>query len=271
MNNIFLDLGVVKIYWYSVILLIAFLIGGALALKEAKKHNISEEFMTNYFFYLVPIVIIGARLYFVIFNFDYYKDNLIDILKVWEGGLAIHGGIIAGLIFTYFYTKKYKVRFLRLLDIAVVSVIIGQVIGRWGNFMNGEAYGPATTLEHLQSLPIPYFIIKGMNIGGTYYIPTFFYESVWNLIGFIILLIVRQIKRLKVGILTSIYLIWYGIGRCYIESLRQDSLMLGDIKVAQLVSIIMIIAGIVLFMICKKGSPFDNLYRKPEANESDRV
>lgn len=244
MNNIFLDFGPIKIYWYSVILLIAFFLGGILAIKEAKKKGISEGFMTNYFFYLVPIVIIGARLYFVLFNMTYYSNYPLDIFKVWEGGLAIHGGLIAGVIFTYYYTKKYHISFFRLLDIASVSLILGQAIGRWGNFMNGEAYGPVTSYEALRNAHIPNFVIEGMNIGGTYYTPTFFYESIWCVIGFLILLFIsKKIKNQKVGTCTGCYLIWYGIGRFWIESLRQDSLMLGNMKIAQFVSIVMILIG----------------------------
>lgn len=254
MSNVFLGFGAIKIYWYSIILLIAFFIGGTLALREAKRKQISENFMTNYFFYLVPIVIIGARLYFVIFNLNYYQSNWIDILKVWEGGLAIHGGLIAGILFTYYYTQKYHVPFLKLLDIVSVSLIIGQAIGRWGNFMNKEAFGPITTLESLQKMLIPDFVITGMKIGGIYHIPTFYYESIWCLIGFLLMLLLRKYKNLKVGNLTSFYLVWYGIGRFFIESLRQDSLMFGFIKMAQMVSVIMIVIGIIMFVFSKKSS-----------------
>lgn len=265
MNNIFLDLGIIKIYWYSIILLFAFFIGGILAIKEAKKNGIKEAFMTNYFFYLVPIVIIGARLYFVIFNLDYYSMYPLDILKVWEGGLAIHGGMLAGIAFTYYYTKKYNISFIKLLDIAAPSLILGQAIGRWGNFMNGEAFGPATTYEALKNAHIPKFIIEGMNIGGTYYTPTFFYESIWCIIGFILLYFI--IKKIgKKGTITSFYLIWYGMGRWKIESLRQDSLMLGNLKVAQLISIIMILIGIIYLIYLYLPTIVQKQRRKKHAN-----
>ena len=125
MNPIAIKIGVVSIYWYSIILVVAFLLGGLLALKEAKKRNIQTDVMIDYFFYLVPISLIGARLYYVIFNFSYYQENLIDIFKVWEGGLAIHGGVIAGLLVTYFYTKKKDIPLLKMTDIMVVSLILG--------------------------------------------------------------------------------------------------------------------------------------------------
>lgn len=268
MNNIFLDLGVIKIYWYSILLLVAFFLGGALAIKEAKKIGIKESFMTNYLFYLVPIVIIGARIYFVLFNLDYYKVYPLDIIKVWEGGLAIHGGIIGGLIFTYYYTKKYHISFISLIDIASASLILGQAIGRWGNFANGEAYGPVTSYEALEKAHIPEFIIKGMNIGGTYYTPTFYYESIWCLIGFLILFfIIRKIPQKKEGTSVSFYLIWYGIGRFYIESLRQDSLMLGHMKVAQFVSIIMVIIGLLFLLYLYK----EILWKKKRRKKYARV
>lgn len=260
MNPILLDLGFVQIYWYSVIILISFFVGGVLAIHEAKKWKIPEEFMINLFFYIIVFSLIGARLYYVIFNFDYYSNNLIEIIKVWEGGLAIHGGLIAALIVTIIYSKKYKINTLRLLDILVVSLLLGQAIGRWGNFMNGEAHGTITTLEHLSSLHIPNFIINGMYIDGNYYIPTFLYESICSIIGFIILIIFRSRKYTKVGMTTSLYLIWYGIERIIIEGMRTDSLMLGNIRIAQLVSFIMIIIGIIIYIILKKGSIFSNKY-----------
>ncbi len=267
MNPIFLDLGIIKIYWYSVMIFIGLLIGGILALQEAKKWKIPEDLMINYFFFLVPIALIGARLYYVLFNLDYYSNDWLAILRVWEGGLAIHGGIIAGILWTLFYTKKYKVHFFRMTDIMVVSLIIGQAIGRWGNFFNQEAYGSATTLEFLTHLHIPKFIIDNMYINGTYYQPTFLYESLWCLIGFILLLIIRRYRYIKIGQITSLYFIWYGLGRFFIESLRTDSLMLGNLKMAQIISIIMIILGILMLIIFQKKSVFKNQYNNQENAE----
>lgn len=268
MNEIFLDLGIVKIYWYSIILLIAFFVGGLLAIKESKKWNITEEFMINLFFFLIPISIIGSRLYFVAFNWSYYQDNLIEIVKTWEGGMAIHGGIIFGLIWIWLYTKKYRVNTFRLFDITVVSLILGQAIGRWGNFINQEAYGAATNIEFLKGLFLPNFIIEGMNINGVYYHPTFLYESIWCIVGFVLLILIRKYKYLKIGQLSSIYLIWYGIGRFFVESLRIDSLMFSDFKMAQVVSIVMIISGIIMYFVFNKGSRFERLYNDKENVEN---
>lgn len=260
MNAVLFDLGFVKIYWYSVMILLGVLTGYFVAMNEAKKFGINKDFMFNLFFFLIIFAIVGARAYYVIFNWSYYSSHLTDVFKIWEGGLAIHGGIFLGLLWTIFYTKRYKVPTFRVLDIIVVGLIIGQTIGRWGNFFNGEAHGPATTLSNLQSLFIPEFIINGMKIGGVYYHPTFLYESLWCLIGFVLILIIRRLRYIKVGQVTSFYLVWYGIGRFIIESMRTDSLMFFGFKQAQIVSILMILVGIIIFVVKNKGSKLDNRY-----------
>lgn len=264
MNPIIFSIGSIKIYWYSVIMFIAMLTGGYVVLKEVKKHRVPEKFMINLFCYLIPISLIGARLYYVAFNLDYYMQDPISILKVWEGGLAIHGGLIAGLLFTMIYTRKYRIKTLHVLDFIVVGLILGQAIGRWGNFFNGEAHGAVTTLEQLHKIFIPSFIIKGMYIGGNYYHPTFLYESIWCVLGFIFLVLMRKYPYLKIGQLTSLYLIWYGIGRFIIEAMRTDSLMLGDLKMAQIVSFSMVVIGLIMILVLNKGSKFQNLYNGDE-------
>lgn len=256
MNPILISIGPIDIYWYSFILLIAFSLGFFLLLKMGEKQGIKKEFIYDYACYLIPICLIGARLYYVLFELDYYLNDLLAIFRVWEGGLAIHGGIIAGTLFTFFYTKKNKVNFFKLTDILVICLIIGQILGRWGNFFNGEAYGPETTLAFLKSIYLPNFIIEGMHINGSYYHPTFLYESLWNVIGLIILLIAKKYTK-KEGTLTSLYLIYYGIGRFMIESLRQDSLMLGSLKIAQIVSIFMILFGIIIFIFFRKEKEYE--------------
>lgn len=249
-----IDLGIISIHWYSILLFIAILLGSNLAIKEAKKHGFEEDFMVNLLFLGVIIGILGARIYYVIFNFDYYKDNLIEVFKVWNGGLAIHGGIIAGFITIAIICYKKKVNLLKILDYLVVGLIIAQAIGRWGNFFNGEAHGAITSLSYLESLHLPQFIIDGMYINGSYYIPTFLYESIWCLIGFIIMIILRRKKFMKVGYLTSFYLVWYGVERFFVEGLRTDSLMFFSLRIAQLVSLVMIVIGIVIFIYSLKKS-----------------
>ena len=264
MNPVLVDLGFIKIYWYSIMILLGFFIGGCLVLKESKRFKIPEDYIQNMIFWTIIFSVIGARLYYVVFNWEYYSNDLLSIFKIWEGGLAIHGGILFGLICVIIYTKKYKVNTLRMLDILSVGLIIGQAIGRWGNFFNGEAHGPATTLEFLNNLHLPKFIIDGMNINGIYYQPTFLYESLWCLIGFIILIIIRRRHFCKVGQPTAIYFIWYGIGRFFIEGLRTDSLMLNNLKMAQVVSIGLVVIGILLLIIRSSNLDFKNRYNNME-------
>lgn len=238
--------------------------GGSILIKESKRFKIPENYMTNLIILTLIFGIIGARIYYVIFEWPYYSKNLLEILKVWEGGLAIHGGIIAGLLFVNIYTKKYKLNTLKMLDMIVVGLIIGQAIGRWGNFFNSEAHGGITTLEFLTSLHLPNFIIEGMKIHGIYYHPTFLYESFWCIIGFIIMLIYRRRYYRKIGQVTAFYMIWYGIGRFFIESMRTDSLMLGNFKIAQIISIIFIILGILLMIIKVREPKTENRYNDLE-------
>lgn len=178
---------------------------------------------------------------------------------VWHGGLAIHGGLIGGSIALIYKCRKEKISFLKIMDMAAPAVIIAQAIGRWGNFFNSEAHGPATTLNALQSLYIPDFIIKGMKINGTYFHPTFYYECIWNIIGFIILILIRKYKKQKKdGMLLGIYLMWYSFARFFIEGLRTDSLMFFNIKIAQVVSIILFALGIYLTFLKKDSKKVKN-------------
>lgn len=248
MDKVALDLGVVQIYWYSIFIFLGMLVACFIIYKESKKRGIEEDFLVNLAFNAIILGIIGARLYYVLFNLPYYLDNPLEILEIWNGGLAIHGGIIAGLLFIIYYCKKHEVNIWKMLDIIVVGLIIAQAIGRWGNFFNSEAYGPITTAESLKDLGIPNFVIHGMYILGEYRQPTFFYESIWCLFGFCAMLLIRNYKYLKIGQLTGFYLLWYGIIRLFIEGMRTDSLMLGPIKMAQLVSVIFIIVGITIFI-----------------------
>lgn len=248
MNDVMLNLGIFQIKWYSFFIFLAMLTACLIIFKESKKKNVPDNYLTNLIFYGLIIGILGARLYYIIFNLDYYLNNPSQIFAIWNGGLAIHGGLISALIFLIIYSRKNKINILQTLDIIVVGVIIAQAIGRWGNFFNQEAYGNIISLQALKNMHLPKFIIDGMYISGSYREPTFLYESICSLIGFILLLILRATKKLKTGQLTAIYLIWYGIVRFGIETLRSDSLMLGQIKVAQLVSLLFVISGIALFI-----------------------
>lgn len=246
MNRTILSIGSFHIYWYSVLIALGIIIGLYLLIKEAKKQNISQDTIIDIAFYTIIWGIIGARIYYVIFNIKPYLSNPLSILYIWEGGLAIYGGIIGGFITLIYQTKKKNIKLSKLTDMIVPSLILAQAIGRWGNFFNQEAHGSIVSLEFLKKLHLPNFIIKGMYINGKYYHPTFLYESLWCLLGFILLIIIRKLyNKRKDGTLTYIYLIWYGIGRFFIESLRTDSLYLGIFRISQIVSIIIIIIGII--------------------------
>ena len=273
MEKIAFSFGFIKVYWYSIFIFIAILAAYFLISKEAKKKGIDKEFITNLTFYGVVFGIIGARIYYCLFNLDYYLSNPLEILKIWNGGLAIHGGILFGGIFTIIYIKKHHLELLKTLDIIVVGVILAQAIGRWGNFFNSEAYGGITTLKALQNMHLPTFIINGMYISGKYRQPTFLYESLWDLIGFIILLIFRRREYTKVGQITGLYFMWYSVGRFIIESMRNDSLMFGSFKIAQIVSILLFVLGILLFIyykIIKKESRFEHLYKNDKKEEKEK-
>lgn len=246
MDRVLISIGPINIYWYSVLIVVSIIIGLYFSLKQADKNGLDKNFLYDMIFYLIPIAIIGARLYYVIFNFSLFKDSLIDIFKIWEGGLAIYGVIISSIIFIIIYCKKKNKNILLTLDTLTPYLILGQSIGRWGNFINKEAHGPITTYQHLKSMHLPNFIIEGMYINGSYYIPTFLYESLWCFIGFIIILIIRKKNKYKnKGILLFSYFIWYGIGRLFIEGLRTDSLYLGTFRISQIVSIIILLIGII--------------------------
>ena len=259
MNRVALNIFNINIYWYSIFILLGVIVAYFLITTESKKHNIDKNFINNLIFYTLIIGILGARIYYVIFNLNYYLSNILEILKIYNGGLAIHGGLIFGIVFVYLYCKKYNINFYRILDICSPAVIIAQAIGRWGNFFNGEAYGSKTTYEFLKSINIPTFIIDGMYIDGNYYLPTFFFESILCIIGFIIIILLRKNKKIKLGFQIGFYLIWYGILRFFIEILRTDSLMLLDLKMAQIISIIGVLLGFILII---KSKNKENYYKE---------
>lgn len=245
MNRVLVSIGSINIYWYSVIMLVAILIGIFIAIRYSRRINMPSMLISDMVLGLVISAVIGARVYYVIFNFAAYRENIIDIFKIWEGGLAIYGAVIGGIFYILYYSKKKGVSFIRLLDVCSLSLLLGQAIGRWGNFFNQEAFGGITTRSFLKSIYIPDFIINNMYIDGAYRIPTFLYESIWCLIGVLILLYIRRYKSNIIGRQLFFYMIWYGIGRFVIEGMRSDSLYIGDFRVSQIVSIIMVAIGII--------------------------
>lgn len=267
MSPFIFTIGNFGVRWYSVLIIVGILLVLFLTKIEAKKFEIRNDFVVNLIFWACIIGFIGARLYFVLFHLEYYSSHLNEIYRVWDGGLAIHGGIIFGTITAILYCKKYNVNSLLMLDIVAPYMLIAQSIGRWGNFFNSEAYGVQTTLIHLKNLHIPAFIIEGMLIDGTYYTPTFLYESLWCLLGAIIILCIRKIKYIKIGQQAGTYLIWYSIGRFFIEKLRLDSLMFMNLKIAQIMSIALVIVGIIIIVMQSKKPKLQDLYNSKEKVE----
>lgn len=252
LNPIALDLGVVTIYWYGLLIGFGALLGYLIANREAVKRGLPDEMLADLLLYAIPIAIVSARLYYVIFKWDYYSQNLGDIIAIWEGGLAIHGGLIGALITGYIFAKKRGVSFWKLADITAPSILLGQAIGRWGNFMNQEAHGGPVDPEFLHNLQLPQFIIDQMYINGQHYHPTFLYESLWSLVGVAILLYVRRLNFRR-GELFLSYVIWYSIGRFFIEGMRTDSLMIFDLlRTAQVVSIVSIIGAVMIIIYRRK-------------------
>lgn len=229
-----------EVRWYGLLIAIAVLIGTILALREAKRKGIKEESIIDMLLFAVPGAIIGARLYYVIFMWDYYSKNPGQILNLRGGGLAIHGVIIGGALVAYIFTKVKKLNFLTVADIVAPSLILGQAIGRWGNFANQEAHGGPTDLPW------------GIMVDGVKVHPTFLYESIWNFLVFGFLLWYRRKKAKADGEVFAMYLVLYSIARFLIEGMRTDSLMLGPIRVAQLISAIIIIVGIIFIRYIRK-------------------
>ncbi len=246
----------IDIMWYGIIICSGTILALLLCQYTCKLKGIDYDDVLTIFLITFPIAILGARLYYVIFEFEYYKDNLIDILNIRQGGLAIHGAIIATVIVVYICAKKKGLKFLACLDMAAPCIILAQAIGRWGNFFNQEAHGGPVTEAFISKFPA--FIKNGMLISGTYYHPTFLYESIWNLIVFFILFyMIHKIKKNGVVFLTYIGL--YSIGRFFIEGLRTDSLMFLGLRTAQIVSILGVLIWIIGVII---------IYRKKENTTS---
>ena len=244
-------LGPLNIHWYGIIIGSAILLGFLLVIYLSKREDVSTEFFLDFFIIGIPISVIGARLYYVLFHLDYYLQNITEIIAIWQGGMAIHGAVIGGLIVLIYMTQKRKVPFLKVTDILAPAVILGQAIGRWGNFINQEAYGNIVSENYINYFPE--FIKNQMFIEGSYHHPTFLYESVWNIIIFVILLWLLNKKITKNGDIFFSYLIGYSLGRFFIEELRTDSLMFYNFQVARIVSVLLIIFGIIMIYINHKN------------------
>ncbi|MBG3721691.1 prolipoprotein diacylglyceryl transferase [Staphylococcus aureus] len=241
------NLGPLSVRWYGIIIAVGILLGYFVAQRALVKAGLHKDTLVDIIFYSALFGFIAARIYFVIFQWPYYAENPSEIIKIWHGGIAIHGGLIGGFIAGVIVCKVKNLNPFQIGDIVAPSIILAQGIGRWGNFMNHEAHGGPVPRAFLEQLHLPNFIIENMYINGQYYHPTFLYESIWDVAGFIILVNIR--KHLKLGETFFLYLTWYSIGRFFIEGLRTDSLMLtSNIRVAQLVSILLILISISLIV-----------------------
>ena len=239
LDPIAIHLGPLAIRWYALCIVTGLILAVYLTMKEAPRKKIIPDDILDFILIAFPLAILGARLYYVIFRFDYYSQNLGEIFAIWNGGL------ITGALVLYIFADRKLINTWDFLDIAAPSVMIAQSLGRWGNFFNQEAYGAA--VDNLDYLPG--FIRDQMYIEGSYRQPTFLYESLWNLLGFALILIFRRKwKSLRRGHITAFYLIWYGFGRMVIEGMRTDSLMFFGLRVSQWLSVVLIGLGIFIIL-----------------------
>ncbi|WP_159721367.1 prolipoprotein diacylglyceryl transferase [Enterococcus sp. CSURQ0835] len=253
-NRVAFEFFGLPIYWYAIIIVSGIAIGLWLANRESLRVGLKEDDISNYMLWALPLAIVGARLYYVLFDLKPYLADPIQIFNTRSGGLAIYGGLIAALIVLIVYTRRNFIDPWLFLDVCAPSVILAQAIGRWGNFMNHEAFGGKTTEAFLNRLHLPQFIIQNMRIEGFYRQPTFLYESSWNFVGFLLLIFLRKYTQLfKEGELFLSYVVWYSFGRFFIEGMRTDSLYLfANLRVSQLLSFGLFFGGLVLIWLRRR-------------------
>ena len=249
-NPVAFKLGNLSVKWYGIIMAVAIILAVSMAIFEGRKRQIESDDFMDLLLWAVPLGYVGARIYYVIFEWNYYSQHLDQIIAIWNGGIAIYGGLLAGLAVLLVFCYKRMLPPFLMLDVITPGVMAAQILGRWGNFINQEAHGGPTTLAFLQSLHLPNFIISQMKIGGIYYQPTFLYESFFNLIGLLIILFLRHKKHLfKQGEIFMLYLAWYSVVRFFVEGMRTDSLyLMGSIRVSQMLSVILLIVVVCLFI-----------------------
>ena len=254
------------IYWYGIIIAAGFLLAYFYMDRRARVFGLTGDNVVDILLWAVPLGVICARIYYCVFYWDAYRDNPVSCLYIWEGGLAIYGGVLGGILGIFLYHKIKKIPLLPMLDLASFGVLVGQICGRWGNFMNREAHGGETTSFLRMGLMDPDGVVR-------YYHPTFLYESVWNLVGLIALHFLSK-KRKFDGEMFLLYLFWYGLGRAWIEGLRTDSLYLfgTGIRVSQLLALLcVIVAGAFLayLFFVKKPGP-ERMYVNQKAEEAPK-
>lgn len=263
LNNMrsYFNIGNLEIHWYGVIICLGMVLCMILGLRRTKSYGIKNDDLLDYILFAIPVSIICARIYYVAFNFGEYKDNPSEIFKIWNGGIAIYGAVIGIVLVALVATKIKKRSFLHILDFALPYVMLGQAIGRWGNFVNQEAYGSATSSKYF--LGMTGDIIAGEAGANVLVHPTFLYESAWCLLGFVFLVIYRKKLQKNIGEITALYMIVYGVERAVVEGLRTDSLMIGGvIRVSQWLSVILVVVGIALFIDSRRrGKPLADAIR----------
>ncbi len=293
-------LGSLTVNWYGIILGFGALMGTLLAIQEGKRFGLSPDFFLDLLLFGVPSAIIGARIYYVAFKWDYYRAHPGEIVAIWEGGIAIYGALIGALICGVIYVRSKGYSFWRIADICAPALLVGQMIGRWGNFMNQEAFGGPTTEDFLRhTLHLPNFIVEQMFIAdqafpeGAFRHPTFLYESLWSLTGLILILILRRTNLFKAGEVLATYFIWYSLGRFFIEALRTDSLAFqgpawlasfinalwspmtavfeqgyldpayGNIRTSQLLALLLVIGGVIFIVVRRVTGASRERYNDP--------
>jgi len=256
-NSIALDLGFAQIAWYAVFILTGIMLGGFLSYMEFKRLGWDTDILFDGLLWAVPLSIVGSRLYYVIFDPSPNYESFMDVINITNGGLSIHGAVITALIFVIIFSKKKKLNFWLFVDIIAIGFLVGQISGRWGNFMNAEAYGPVIESQFILNI-LPDFIKNQMYIDGAFHHPTFLYEGIWNFIGLVFLLVARRKRWFYAGDMLGLYLIWYGLGRgAIIEPLRVgghpgDALRLFGLPANIIISLTLFMLGGVAIIIGKK-------------------
>ena len=249
-----------SVKWYGVIIAFGFALAVLYASRRAKDFGTNSDELIDFLLWALPLSIVGARLYFVFNKWDYYGQHPGDIVKIWEGGLAIYGGVIAAFLTAFVFCRVRKISPFGLMDVGSLGLLIGQLVGRWANFVNAEAYGSETALPW------------GMAIdGGAPVHPTFLYESLWNLLGFVLLHFYSKKKRAFAGEIALLYFTWYGFGRFFIEGLRADSLFIGhtDIRISQALALALFLCMGGLWLYLRLSKKYTPIHMKEETKNAD--
>ncbi|KRN02438.1 prolipoprotein diacylglyceryl transferase [Levilactobacillus senmaizukei DSM 21775 = NBRC 103853] len=256
LNPIAVHLGPIQVHWYGVIIATGVIIAVLLAVREGNRRGIKADDIYDMILWALPAALIAARLYYVIFEWKYYAKNPGEIIAIWDGGIAIYGSLIGAGIVVYLFCRSRFIPTWLMLDVAAPTVILGQAIGRWGNFMNQEAFGQITSLSFLQGLHLPDWVIQQMLITGSYRQPTFLYESTWDLLGFVVLMSLRHYPGLfKQGEVFLSYVLWYSFGRFFIEGMRTDSLWLFHLlRISQVLSIVLFVGALAIMIYRRRRS-----------------